>query len=514
MATLRTRTVKSAGGDYTSLSAWEAGEQTNLVTADEIRQAECYAMSDTTSVTFDGWTTDSTRYIEVTVPSAERHDGKWNTSKYRLELTTVTGLDCVESDVRIHGIQLSQTTSTVNARGITLRGTGEYQISNIIGKGSYSGAATGFFINNNTTGTLKCWNVVIYDILNGGATMAAFRNNSTGIIYCYNATVHNCFRGYLRSNGTFLVKNCIAQDCTDDGYNGTFDAASTNNCSDIASDAPGSNSSTGEVTFVDEANDDFHLDSSDTVAKDLGADLSADANIPFSTDIDGATRSGTWDIGADEITSAATIEGDLDATLGPLTSSATGTVLITGTASNTLGALTLSGTGAVAIVGTADNTLGALTLSATGGAFVTGSADITLGDATLSGTGTVLVTGSLSSTLGELSASSTGTVLVAGSSDVTLGALTLSGAGAVAISGALDATLGTLTLTATGTNGSGGLTGTLSATLGALTCSNGKGHVRGILFDHIEGALKEVEGDIENIGDEISGALVELEGVL
>ncbi|MCK5178485.1 MAG: DUF2341 domain-containing protein, partial [Candidatus Omnitrophica bacterium] len=57
------------------------------------------------------------------------------------------------------------------------------------------------------------------------------------------------------------------------------------------------------IIFVDEANDDFHLASNDTGAKDLGTDLTSDANLAFSDDIDGDTRPvtpGTWDIGADE----------------------------------------------------------------------------------------------------------------------------------------------------------------------------------------------------------------------
>src|SRR3990170_1219772 len=85
MATTVTKTIKSSGGDYTSLSAWEAGQQGNLVTADQIQVAECYSMLDTSICVINGWTTDATRYIEIKTPVSERHDGKWNTSKYRLE---------------------------------------------------------------------------------------------------------------------------------------------------------------------------------------------------------------------------------------------------------------------------------------------------------------------------------------------------------------------------------------------------------------------------------------------
>lgn len=60
----------------------------------------------------------------------------------------------------------------------------------------------------------------------------------------------------------------------------------------------------GSVVFNDEGADDFHLGSSDTLAIDLGTDLSEDASLPIWNDIDSDTRSlynDGWDIGADEI---------------------------------------------------------------------------------------------------------------------------------------------------------------------------------------------------------------------
>ena len=78
MATEVTHTIRSSGGDYTSLSAWEAGEQRNLVDDDQIEIAECYndwtnGLEDAPVI--DGWTTDDTRYIKIYTPTSERHDG-------------------------------------------------------------------------------------------------------------------------------------------------------------------------------------------------------------------------------------------------------------------------------------------------------------------------------------------------------------------------------------------------------------------------------------------------------
>lgn len=85
-----------------------------------------------------------------------------------------------------------------------------------------------------------------------------------------------------------------------------------------------------------------------------------------------------------------------------------------------------------------------------------GSLNQTLGALTLSAAGQVIVSGSLSQTLGALTLSGQGDVgnTIHGTLDATLGALTLSGAGTVIVSGALAKTLGALTLSAQGTNGS------------------------------------------------------------
>jgi hypothetical protein len=76
----------------------------------------------------------------------------------------------------------------------------------------------------------------------------------------------------------------------------------SNNASDDTS-AGGTNARTNQTfSFVDAANDDFHLLSTDTGAKDHG--LTDPGSGLFSDDIDGQARSGTWDIGADEFVAA------------------------------------------------------------------------------------------------------------------------------------------------------------------------------------------------------------------
>src|SRR5688500_2688490 len=105
---MATTTVNTGGGgDYTTLSAWEAGRQGNL-TGLGVERVECSgAAADTTAVTVDGWTTTAADYIEIVVPQASRHAGVWNTGKYRLQ-TAANFSACLtisERYTRVAGLQ-------------------------------------------------------------------------------------------------------------------------------------------------------------------------------------------------------------------------------------------------------------------------------------------------------------------------------------------------------------------------------------------------------------------------
>jgi hypothetical protein len=91
------------------------------------------------------------------------------------------------------------------------------------------------------------------------------------------------------------MMNCLSNNCPQ-GFHGGASAASSNNLSNLASDAPGLNPRTGAALFMDSGNGDFRLSPYDTGAMLRGTGLS---HI-FTTDIVGTSRgTGTvWDIGA------------------------------------------------------------------------------------------------------------------------------------------------------------------------------------------------------------------------
>ncbi len=312
MATLRTVTVRPSGGDYTSLSAAESGEQADLVSLDRQLDIECYAMEDTTAVNMDGWTTDATRYIRIYTPASERHDGKWNTSKYRLSVTSGTihaiQISSGADHVRIDGLQIMirattglqdaiwmPSVNTNNLRRITnciIKSDDANNTSQAMGVRTYGASSI-----------TEVWNCIFYDFADGVLGDAAINFRYANTSYIYNCTFVNNYVGisiHTSSGGTVYAKNCLFSANSSDTYGAVqanCDYNATNNSSlGYTSNTHDRTSQT--FTFVDAANDDFHLAPTDAGARNYG--VSDPGSGLFSTDIDGQTRSGTWDIGADE----------------------------------------------------------------------------------------------------------------------------------------------------------------------------------------------------------------------
>lgn len=120
----------------------------------------------------------------------------------------------------------------------------------------------------------------------------------TGDNIAYNCTENTSVSGalFIGNGDTMTTINCV------------LDSGITNN---------GTHNTTTDTidtpTYIDSVNNDFHLAANDVTAKDQGTDLSGDGTFAFDDDINdgvmgagkaGETRSGTWDIGFDEIVAA------------------------------------------------------------------------------------------------------------------------------------------------------------------------------------------------------------------
>ncbi|MBU1122130.1 MAG: hypothetical protein ABIH71_01190 [Candidatus Omnitrophota bacterium] len=303
---------------YTSLNAWEAGEEQDLITNNVIAEVVCYPMTDSTEVEIAGtWSTSSENYIRIYTHPSFCHTGKWVDASlcysHVLPVTDNINIYIQESYVRLEGLQIMNQYEDHFGRSVLLHGigigSGAINIDRCILKSNGSEACTsGIYTAFNASGAIvTVTNTLFYDFgfnLNSAGWMPV---HSGFTAYFYNCMAQNTRNGFFADYDTTntTVRNCVTVDCTN-GFVGTFEAASDYNISDIADDAPGDNSINGvEPVFVDKDGNDFHLAATDTVARNAGEDLSG----IFTDDIDGDTRSG-WDIGPDDLISVTNVTSD------------------------------------------------------------------------------------------------------------------------------------------------------------------------------------------------------------
>jgi hypothetical protein len=96
---------------YASMSAWDAAEQTNLVTDGDTHLLLCAGGSDNTTCQLNGWTTDATHDITIQGDSGQSDGfnttGAFSTSFYHMHLDATQNiiLDIREDYVTVDGIQ-------------------------------------------------------------------------------------------------------------------------------------------------------------------------------------------------------------------------------------------------------------------------------------------------------------------------------------------------------------------------------------------------------------------------
>jgi hypothetical protein len=356
MAVTNTRYVNasaanSAGGDgttnntsgstraYKTLSEWEAARAADLVAGDIIEEVFCDSVDDADTTRVDvttTWVTDATRYIDIRAATRSRASTKWSTTKYRITTTqSLSFLSVIDfgTDIkyaRVSGIQIEYSIANLNSetrspRLLSINVTSvtdgsDIRISNCHMR--MTGAAPFNPMTNNMFGVLYApstvgasptpnfyvWNNIISWEATGtfsGTTLTGLRaENRNHNMYAYNNTIVGAWGQATGgdSAGTpkdHYLKNNIFSGCTvateGDHTNTRCDYNSTN-LSDLGYTAGSNDRVSQTFTFV--ASDDYAITGADAGARDHG--LTDPGSGLFSDDIDGKTRSGSWDIGAFE----------------------------------------------------------------------------------------------------------------------------------------------------------------------------------------------------------------------
>ena len=331
---------------YTSLAFWESQTENgniaepvendvnpalNLTVANTVLNVACYADGvDTTAVTIGGWTTDATRYIRIFTPTQlsevgtrQRHTGAFGTGGYQLNVTNALAISNPATGtgyLRIEGLVIQLTVNNNNTSNGIWSGpnmAADVRISHNIIKGIITDGVTGFpsgiQIGGNNANVHKIWNNVVYDFPHSTAEAAQGIGLNDGVAYVFGNTVFNCNTGIIKFSGadagTEVRNNASLHDTVlkptyvDYKYLALAPAAtrSANVSSDASSETAALRNKTAYATYFENTGaGDFHLLNTSLILWTAnGTDLSADANLPVTNDIDVAARVRP-DIGADE----------------------------------------------------------------------------------------------------------------------------------------------------------------------------------------------------------------------
>jgi PKD repeat protein len=289
-----TKTV-GPGKDYTSLIAFDAGEQRNLTTVDEIARALCANFEDTTKVLIDGWTTDEARHIIVEAEDDHLSRGQITTNAYRLVISGFgTAIDNRERSTRFIGIQAKISTAAflqVTALSNQLTGVLWDRCVGEIGTTTHSDSTV--FRQGNNAGIATMRNCF------------AYRPNAGRAAWCFDDTlrIYSCtLIGSVIESGiapTIICKNCYAAGRGSDAYGTGVNVAETNASDDATGNVGLRNIALDDTTFNNVAARDFRLAIGSPLL-DIGNDTSDEPfPLDFTEDILQVTRVG-WSVGAYE----------------------------------------------------------------------------------------------------------------------------------------------------------------------------------------------------------------------
>jgi hypothetical protein len=115
MAEFLKKIVAPSSGDYTTLEACMNANEQDL-TGDGWFTVEIdgtWSSADTSAVTIHNYTTTSSDYINIYTTAAARHDGKYDTGAYRIEVNAAgQAIDVVSGYVTITGIQVKNVSTS------------------------------------------------------------------------------------------------------------------------------------------------------------------------------------------------------------------------------------------------------------------------------------------------------------------------------------------------------------------------------------------------------------------
>jgi len=312
MADLTFEVRLDGAGDYTSLNAALTTEETDLTTAEDTHTFEitgAWGTLEEGQINSNGYTTNPTYYLKVIALGTARHNGFWTEGAYAVGSGSTGHSLIISGDhTEVHNLQFTHDQTAVAQRAAMVfsnAGGGIIDGCIIRKRNDCDGEAFGIYLWP-SAGNTKCVvsNNIIYGYNNSTAPNSAMFVHCTGsdANSVYNNTIFDCYRGMMSYPEKGVIVNNVFASCKIPTAAVLFSDGTNYNATDTLSigytNTPTNDVVGATIIFASILDKDFHIRPCPMV--DTGLDLSDDSRYAFSNDIDGATRSGNWDRGADE----------------------------------------------------------------------------------------------------------------------------------------------------------------------------------------------------------------------
>lgn len=298
-----TSTIKSSGGDYTSLSAWEADKNGNIIgLGPEI--AECYDVDDTTDVAISGWATSASDYIEIKAVTAARCNGSTRAqtgNTYRLSSAINGVLRNSQSHVRINGIEIKCTTGGIAFQQVGAASGSDVRVEDCVLSSNDVSASTSYTVSVSTAAlNLQLTNCIITGKRRGIDCRSSF---TVTVDHC---TIYTdaADLGIVADTELTCTNTYVGGHSTQDFWTGGAAPSGSNNASSDTSASTDYTSSLTSKTASNQFTSPSITDSSWDFTLKATADLIGAGTGSYATDIAGNTRTATVDIGAFEYVTA------------------------------------------------------------------------------------------------------------------------------------------------------------------------------------------------------------------
>lgn len=330
-----TKTIGTAGRDYSTITAWEAAlDDTAAYSASDDAVGECYDDSVfNEAVIINGGTTVGLSSITLSVASGERHTGVAGTGA-RIVYTGGSVTDIIQTynldlPVTVEWLEITTGahTSTIAMAFLAIRvrkQQARYLLVHDLTTANQNTAGIGLEVNTGVGDKSVIHNNIVYnlDAVNRNAFGIRWSTASSRSFDIYNNTVYNIIGDgdgnetvaciYTASTSSNRnIKNNVCCNVTGAGTANCFILGATvsnNASSDTSATGTGSLTSldaSSQFVSIVGGSEDLHLKAgSDCIG--AGADLGT-TPTGINIDIDGDPRGATWDIGADEYVSLAAV---------------------------------------------------------------------------------------------------------------------------------------------------------------------------------------------------------------